>query len=436
MVFFEQKTSLKGNVLMLLSLMPTIVLGVPQQASNHTTPRDNVTAARYKPVPSTNETLDIASLSPQATLYTIPFERTERYLSSVQMFMKTRVGAFDYYRDGRNPDNFTYSYLYTTIAKVGTPAQWFRARISFTTHTPLWLYSTDCLNAKCLSHKRFNASKSKTFRVLNGYNMASNDHMDGYSIVGEDAVQIGSSKSTNQTLDVIEDAWAYPSENPPPLYDGVLDPGSFTSSFFKKKYISTNAYGFYISKTNRSAELTVGGWNTKRFKPPARWISGGTSPVITRFALGKKVIPIEPVYGDGSKQYVSFTLNYPFIASNHGHIEAINNAIGTKKATDPAIQGLPIVNCSAKLGNFSMAFQDSGFLLTLNPREYLFPLEKLGLKYSNGVPKYKGLCMSKFVGTDVEGDAPDRWFIGDVFHRKYYTIMDLKNNKLGFAELI
>lgn len=64
-------------------------------------------------------------------------------------------------------------------------------------------------------------------------------------------------------------------------------------------------------------------------------------------------------------------------------------------------------------------------VFTIDGKEY-------GVPGKDTVIQSSGLCLFAFMGMDLPEGAP-KWILGDVFMRKFYTVFDQGNKRLGFA---
>ncbi|KAJ3111247.1 Vacuolar protease A [Phlyctochytrium bullatum] len=199
----------------------------------------------------------------------------------------------------------------------------------------------------------------------------------------------------------------------PPFYNmiknGLLDEPVFGA------YLSTN-------EGDNGGEISFGGINKDLFTGPITW-----TPVIRK---GYWEVAFGNVYLGG--QNVPVTAHRGAIdtgtslsAIPTADADAINGRIGGKKNA----QGQYIIDCKTLDSLPDLAIEFAGKNFTLSANEYV-------LKVSGGPFGGGEQCVSGFMGLDIPAPAGPLWVVGDIFLRKYYSIYDLGNLRVGFATAV
>jgi saccharopepsin len=102
----------------------------------------------------------------------------------------------------------------------------------------------------------------------------------------------------------------------------------------------------------------------------------------------------------------------------------INELIGAKKGWN----GQYSVDCSTldDLPELVLTFAGAPYALTAH--DYVLQISGTMLMGGNSTT-----CISGFLGMDIPEPMGPIWIVGDVFLRKFYSIYDLGNDRVGFA---
>lgn len=92
--------------------------------------------------------------------------------------------------------------------------------------------------------------------------------------------------------------------------------------------------------------------------------------------------------------------------------------IAIKLGAKPFLKGEFLISCdTSKLPD--LHFMINGKTYSLSPSEYVINSGKV--------------CLLAMIAIDIPKPNGPLWILGDIFIRKYYTIFDMENKKVGFA---
>jgi saccharopepsin len=305
---------------------------------------------------------------------------------------------------------------------LGTPAQKFKV-VFDTGSSNLWVPSSKCRAIACLTHAKYNSKRSSTYKA-NGTEFSIQYGSGSLSgIFSTDTLTLGEFKIPGQSFAeaLKEPGIAFVAGR----FDGILglaysriSVGGAVPPFYNlinQNLITEQVFGVYMGDTSKGGEITFGGINPSLFTGEIVW-----APVIRQGYW--EVAMNSAKIGDTKLNIVStgaaIDTGTSLIAMSKAEATELNNAIGAK----PSLNGQSTVDC---------AVLDTLPILTL---------EFNGVKYELGGKDYvlnnSGVCISGFVGLDFPAGFKPIWIVGDVFLRKYYTVYDLANHRVGFATSI
>ncbi|XP_068832132.1 pregnancy-associated glycoprotein 1-like [Capricornis sumatraensis] len=311
--------------------------------------------------------------------------------------------------------------LYVGNITIGTPPQEFQV-IFDTGSSDLWVSSVFCISPTCSTHIRFRHRQSSTFRLANktfGI-MYGSGRMKG--VVVHDTVRIGDLVSTDQPfgLSVAE----YGFEGIP--FDGVLGLNYPKLSFSgaipifdnlkNQGAISEPVFAFYLSKDKWEGSVVMfGGVDHRYYKGELNWVpliqAGDWSVHMDRISMKRKVIACsggcEAVVDTGTS----------LIEGPRRLVNNIQKLIGaTPRGSEDH------VSCFAVNTLPSIIFTINGINYPVPARDYI-------LKDS------RGHCYTTFKENRVS-PSRETWILGDIFLRRYFSVFDRGNDRIGLARAV
>jgi cathepsin D len=301
---------------------------------------------------------------------------------------------------------------------IGTPPQKFKV-IFDTGSSNLWVPSkkTPIWHWNPL-HAKYDSTKSSTY-IKNGTDFAiryGSGSLKGF--VSEDDVTIGNITVKKQLFAEATDepglafkigkmdgimgmAWQGIAVNGirPPWYDVVASADM------------QNMFAFYLGKGNGdNSEMVLGGTDPAHYTGDISYV-----PLSDEKYWMFKMDKFEVGSVSESSVTVIADTGTSLLAGPTDFITKVQAAIGAK----PLAKGEYTLDCS-KLDSLPTV------TITLAGKKYTLEGKDYALQVS-------GQCLSGFMGIDLPAGNPVKFILGDVFLRKYYSIYDAGNKRMGFA---
>ncbi|XP_054420660.1 chymosin-like [Pteronotus mesoamericanus] len=339
-------------------------------------------------------------------------------------FLRTHnyAASSKYSKSGQVASEPLFNYLdcqYFGKIQIGTPPQEFTV-VFDTGSSDLWVPSVYCKSEACQKHRRFNPSRSSTFRDLGEplsiqYGTGS---MEG--ILGSDTVTVSSIVDPQQTVGLSTRepgsvftysefdgilGLAYPSlasEYSVPVFDNMMN----------KHLVAQDLFSVYLSRNGQGSMLTLGAIDPSYYTGSLHWV-----PITVQ-------------------EYWQFTVDSVtvdgVVVACHGGCQAILDT-GTSMLVGPSSDILHIQKAiGATQDQFGMFDINCGSLSRMPSVVFTINGKKYPLPPSAYTSQDQGFCMSGFQGDD----SSEQWILGDVFIREYYSVFDRANNRVGLAKAI
>jgi len=316
-------------------------------------------------------------------------------------------------------NDYANSQYYGEIS-LGTPPQKFEV-IFDTGSSDLWVASSQC-DSSCGRHAKYNSAKSSTY-VANGTAfdiMYGSGPVSGFESV--DTLQTGGLTVLSQEFAQVTDASGLGAAYKLGKFDGILGlafpvlsvnkvPTVF-ENMVTQKVVPAGEFSFYLGKEDGAkGELLMGGTDPNYYTGAITYVPLKEATYWEIQLAGFQFGSTQFVPSEGQSAIVDSGTS--ILTGPSDVVKQIAESIGAKEL----VPNEYMVDCKASLPN--MDFTINGNVYTLTPAEYLIP---------DG-----DMCLFGMMGLDVPKPAGPLWIMGDVFMRKYYTVFDVANRRVGFA---
>jgi len=309
---------------------------------------------------------------------------------------------------------------------IGTPGQEFKV-IFDTGSSNLWVPSVQCTQISCKLHKRYDATKSSTYKAngtlfeieygsgnISGH--VSNDvvGLSDVTVTGVDFAEVDKESGLAFTVG---------------KFDGILglafdtiSVGHATPVWYKmmdQGLVDKKMFSFWLARNTTGmmgGQLTLGGYDKTLFKGDLQYV-----PLTQKNYWQIKMDAVNFEYRNlcgekGCKAIVDSGTS--MITGPSKLVNMINGQLGCIISGDECSW----LHCPdySTLPNLEFVLNGNSFVLT--PQEYIM--------------ETGGACISGLMGMDIAEPIGPLWILGDKFMEKFYTVFDYENSQVGFAEAL
>ncbi|XP_030077409.1 gastricsin [Microcaecilia unicolor] len=345
----------------------------------------------------------------------------EQYLNTVKRDAAAKYNFYNANKFSIAAEPLYMDTYYFGEISIGTPPQNFLVLFD-TGSSNLWVASTYCQSQACTNHPLFNPSQSSTYTSNQVQFSMSYGSGSVTGIFGYDTVTVQNLAITNQEFGLTT------SETGSSFYyskfDGIfgmaypaMSAGGATTvmqGMLQQNLLTYPIFSVYMS--SQSGEVIFGGVDNNLYSGQINW-APVTQEVywqigIDEFAINGKATGwcsqgCQAIVDTGTspltvpQQYMGYLLQY---------LGAEQNQYGEYLVNCNNVQNLPTI--SFVINGVSFPLPPSAYILQ-NNGYCSVGVEETYLPSQNGQPL---------------------WILGDVFLRQYYSVFDMSNNRVGFAQ--
>nr|ATU82839.1 secreted A1 protease-like protein [Pristhesancus plagipennis] len=348
-------------------------------------------------------------------------QELKQYRKGYRMFTMLKKTSREMLKNSLNAE-------YYGKISLGTPPQEFSV-VFDTGSSNLWIPSTQCESVACTNHNQYDHDRSSTYqedgrRVLMRYGTG--------SVVGQmstDVLRIGDIEIPNQLFTETTD------ESESPFYraqtDGLLGLAfpelakdhatPPMNNMINQGLVEKPIFSFYLNRdidAEEGGEIIFGGVNKDRFDESTVNSVSLTSTTYWEFRMDGVTSE-----GDGGRAWCSggcaaiADTGTSLIVGPPYEIDEIFELVGAE-----VYNGMGMVSCENIEQLPPINFHINGVKYTLNGQDYVVKMRNYGQE----------VCL---VGFSYMNTPQPFWILGDVFLGKVYSIFDVQNRSVSFAQL-
>jgi len=322
---------------------------------------------------------------------------------------------------------------YFSEIEIGTPPQRFTV-VMDTGSSNLWVPSAKCTSIACLFHSKYDHSASTTYEAIGDPFSIHYGSGSVEGIISNDTVTFGDMTIENQSFGE--------TTKEPSIsfifgkFDGIFGLGYDTIAvnelvppFYQliaQNLIQKPIFSVWLGDINKGkegGEIVFGGIDPSHYQGKLTW-----APVVRKgyweVGLGDIDFGGESYGREGMSAAIDTGTS--LIVTSEEIAEEINESMGATKS----LTGQYTIDCSALEGLPDLTFTFAGTQYPLSPADYTLRVK--GSPFTGG--SGGDTCISAIQGIKLPDKLKGLWIVGDAFLRRYYTVYDLGNNRVGFAK--